>query len=411
MRKEQTFAAWRLVPLSVLAAWWLSIPIVSCTSDDNGDPPSEVAAPLQFTLNVDGYGDTRGVVSNDMDESVGLFAYLFSEDEQDWTVSAPTPNYMYNEEMQFNGTQWQTVNTFDRPEAGLLMRFYAYYPFGLDEAVLDLSSQELSGAPDLTYTVPKDITEQVDLMAGKSVADIASANIRTEGAIAITVSHLLTAVKFQLGRCSEAGRITKIEMKRVLSKNTYLLSENYENVEDPDNPGQYLMDPNNPSQYLTVPVIDGWTEKTWASNKSDFGDFSADLNQKVTVTKTQVVEGQTVVVPQPLMSDDNAFLMLPQTLPTGATLEVTINCGGSDHVLTTSLAGMKWLQGKKVTYTLDITSLTRLTIRTQITPWNEHETIDGVASDGITILMGTDIGGWTTTETSTNSDADRGDLP
>lgn len=398
MRKEQSFATWRLAPLAVLAAGWLSLSIVSCTSDNSGDPPSDmVAAPLQFTLNIEDYSDTRGVVSNTMDESVGLFAYLFSEDDQDWTVSAPNPNFMYNEEMQFNGTQWQTVNTFDRPEPGSQIRFYAYYPFGLAENVLELSAETQRGAPDITYTVPKDITEQVDLMAGKSVTDIASADIRNEGAVAIKVSHLLTAVKFQLGKCSEAGRITKIEMRNVLVKNTYLLSETNENVEDPENP----------SQFLTVPVIDGWTEKTWAGNRTDYSDFSAELNQKVTVTKTQVVEGETVVVPQPLMTDDNAFLMLPQTLPTSATLALTINCGGSDHVLTTSLAGMQWLQGKKVTYTLDITSLSRLTVRSQILPWNEHETIDGVASDGITILMGTDIDNWSTTDTNVNSDDPR----
>lgn len=394
--------------MAVLAAGWLSLSIVSCTSDNSGDPPSDmVAAPLQFTLNIEDYSDTRGVVSNTMDESVGLFAYLFSEDDQDWTVSAPNPNFMYNEEMQFNGTQWQTVNTFDRPEPGSQIRFYAYYPFGLAENVLELSAETQRGAPDITYTVPKDITEQVDLMAGKSVTDIASADIRNEGAVAIKVSHLLTAVKFQLGKCSEAGRITKIEMRNVLAKNTYLLSETNENVEDPENPGQYLTDPENPSQFLTVPVIDGWTEKTWAGNRTDYSDFSAELNQKVTVTKTQVVEGETVVVPQPLMTDDNAFLMLPQTLPTSATLALTINCGGSDHVLTTSLAGMQWLQGKKVTYTLDITSLSRLTVRSQILPWNEHETIDGVASDGITILMGTDIDNWSTTDTNVNSDDPR----
>ena len=402
MRKEHTFRIHPLAVLLALMAWWLSIPIVSCTSDDSGAPPSsEEAAPLRFTLSVDDYTETRGVVSNSMDESVGLFAYVFEDNIE-------TPNFMYNEEMQFNGTQWQTVNTFDRPEANQKMRFYAYYPYGLPEDVLILSGATQTGAPDFTYVVPKDISAQVDLMAGKSVADISSNDVRTAGAIAITVSHLLTAVKFQVGECKEAGRVTKIEMKRVLDRNDYRLSETEENVlSDPDDPTSYVVDPANPGQYLTTPVIDGWKSTDYSDNKSDFSDFSAELNQKVTLTKMEVVEGTNVVVPQPLLTDENAFLMLPQTLPTGATLEVTYNCGGSDHVLTASLAGMKWLQGKTVTYTLDIKSLTRLTVRSEITPWTQHETIDGVASDGITILMDTGIDDWTGHETNAGSDDPR----
>lgn len=400
MRKEQTFRVLSLALLSVVVVCCCSVSLVSCTSDDSGVPPSLAKAePLRFALSFDGYEDTRGYVSNDMDESVGLFAYLF----EDWGTTGP--NFMYDEEMQFNGTYWQTVNTFEQPDPGYQMRFYTYYPFGISD-LLEFSAPEAQGAPDFTYTVPKDLEEQVDLMAGRSVGDIASQDLRKASEITIKMSHLLTAVKFQVGKCSENGRIVKITLKKVLDKNNYHLSETEEYVEDPANPGTFLTDPLT-GNLLREYRIDGWDTKPYDEYPDDYSDFSAELSQKVALTKTKLEGTQVVVVPQPIMTDENAFLMLPQTLPADATLEVTINCGGDDHVLSASLAGKEWVQGKKVTYTLDITSLTKLTVRSQITPWNQHETIDGVATDGVTILMDTGLDDWIQHVTMMNSDDPR----
>ena len=136
MRKEQTFRVLSLAFLSVVVVCCCSVSLVSCTSDDSGVPPSLAKAePLRFALSFDGYEDTRGYVSNDMDESVGLFAYLF----EDWGTTGP--NFMYDEEMQFNGTYWQTVNTFEQPDPGYQMRFYTYYPFGISD-LLEFSAPE-----------------------------------------------------------------------------------------------------------------------------------------------------------------------------------------------------------------------------------------------------------------------------
>ena len=404
MRKKQNNNSHLLAVLSAFAVWCFAVSLVSCSSDERGAPPSDGgAAPLRFTLSFDGYEDTRGVVSNEMDESVGLFAYLY---ESDWDAYATNPNFMYNEEMQFTGSQWLTVGVFDQPAAGYLMRFYTYYPFDLPEETLSLSSPEQIGAPDFTYTVPQELSEQVDLMAGKSESDISSQDLRTAGAINIKMSHLLTAVKFQVGKCTENGYIVKIALKHVLARNSYQLSETEEYVEDPDNPGTFLTDPVT-GNILREYHIDGWTYKDYSDYPDDFSDFSAEMNRRVVLTKTKTEGGQTVIVPQPVVDDKNAFLMLPQKLPEDAMLEVTFNCGGSDHVLTASLGDKEWVQGKKVTYTLDITSLTRLTIRSQITPWNQHETIDGVATDGVTILMGTELDDWIQHVTLMNSDDPR----
>jgi hypothetical protein len=401
MRKKLTFRILSLAALSAVAMC-CSLSLVSCASDEKGTPPStSKAEPLRFSLTLDGYEDTRGYVSNDMDESVGLFAYIFDNSllgDFD-NISVVSPSYMFDEEMQFNGTNWQTVGTFEQPETGKLMRFYAYYPFGLPESILefdfnqDVDNENMPiGAPTLIYKVSQDIEEQIDLMAGKSINDISSNDIRTAGALTIGMSHLLTAVEFQIGKCSDNGRVVKIELKNVLGVNTYSLAQHLETVEDPSNP------PNT----MDVIVIDGWGTKSYESNKSDFKDFSAKLNTRLTKTTT---ENPT---PQKVMDDENAFLMIPQQLPDKATLEVTINSGGSDHVLSASMAGKRWLQGKRVIYTLDVENLTKLSVKSQITPWDDsHENIDGVATDGVTILMNTNITDWADSIFTMSSDDPR----
>ena len=390
MKKKQTFKKQLLAIMPAIAIWCFSISVLSCASDERGGLQSQTdAAPLQFALSFDDYEETRGLVSNDMDESVGLFAYLYAGD---WELYPTPPNFMYDEEMQFTGSRWQTVGVFDQPAADMMLRFYAYYPFGLPESILEISPDTQIDAPDFTYTVSQNIEDQIDLMAGKSVNDVLTQNMRTDGAITIKMSHLLTAIEFQVGKCSEDGRIVKVELKNVLGKNNYSLSEHEEAEEDP----------NDPSNVIYTKVFDGWAYKTYENNKTDYKNFAANLNKKV--TKTYVPNP----TPQSVMNDDNAFLMLPQQLPDSAKLEVTINCGGSDHVLSTSLNGKRWLQGKRVTYTLDILSLTRLSIKSQITPWNDsHETIDGVASDGVTILMNTGITNWGDSTFTMNSDDPR----
>ena len=388
MRKKLTFRILSLA-LVLAVATLCSLSLVSCGSDDKGTPPSNgKAEPLRFSLSFDGYEDTRGYVSHDMDESVGLFAYTFDPNllDDDDNVSVFQPDFMYDEEMQFNGTNWQTVNTFEEPEKDKQMRFYAYYPFGLPESILELDFAQGTngpvGAPSLIYTVSQDIEEQVDLMAGKSVGDIATNNLRTANALNIGMSHLLTAVDFQIGQCSDNGRVVKIELKNVLGKNSYSLAQHKEAVEDP----------NDATQVIWKTIIDGWGPKNYENNSGDYKNFAAPLSMKITTTKKN---GNNEVVAQKVMDDENAFLMIPQQLPDNAMLEVTINSGGGDRVLSTSMAGKRWLQGKRVVYTLDVLSLHKLSVKSTITPWDaSHENINGVASDGVTILMTTGISDW-----------------
>lgn len=50
-------------------------------------------------------------------------------------------------------------------------------------------------------------------------------------------------------------------------------------------------------------------------------------------------------------------MMLPQTLPAGAKIEILFNDGTEDHLLTASIGGTLWPMGKTVTYRISTTSI------------------------------------------------------
>ena len=66
-------------------------------------------------------------------------------------------------------------------------------------------------------------------------------------------------------------------------------------------------------------------------------DFSQTLNKATTGTEAN---GDAIT------SSEGTFMMLPQTLPAGATVEVVFtNASGVDRTLSASIAGSEWKMG------------------------------------------------------------------
>lgn len=369
--------------------------LTACSADDSTSSvePSDPQH-MHFRMTTENYGkdgQTRGTPLSALEESVGMFAYIY--DDYEWNTGSKE-YIMFNEELQTAGEGWTTVGVFDiisnTEGKNKSMRYYAYYPFGLDETTLKTQPNELwNDAPYLTYTVPANVADQRDLMAGYSVdgegalAEYPAVDFRKDDKpVTVHLRHLLTAVAFQIGKCSDKGTVNRLTLKNVLGTNTYRMNMTSEGT------------------------LSGWDLKKYSNASGSYTDFSVDLNVKINSNKKKDGTYDDDVTPQPLTNEEdgtNVLLMLPQTLPDGddvehgqAWLVVEYTCGGKTRELEVSIANLKWLQGKKVTYTLDITSLTQMTIKSTITPWNEgHDVINGQASDGINIATGSTINGWT----------------
>ena len=400
------------VGTALVALTLLSLSLSSCSSEDaeHIGAKSKIA-PMAFNIVTDDYagsGKTRGTPSEDLDLSMGLFAYVYEESDYWDNGNGTAPNFMINEEAQTAGPYWLTVNAFDVDKmTGEIdgftgkaetpyMRIFAYYPYGLDPEVLELSDENHDNAPLMVYTVPENVEDQVDLCAGGCIDDEghtkvfdtmkqASANSDNpeNEDVTITLSHLLTAIRFQIGECVESGRVKEIRVTNVLGKNQYSLQRDAEDF-----------------------YYEGWEPRSWGEDwDDDFRDFSIEMNKLIKLTQKN---SSGEVIPQEVTDNTEWLMMIPQYLSDESEIQMIYNSGGTDHVLTAEIHGFEWAQGKMVTYTLNINSLQRLTVKSTVVPWGEGLRFqDGQPTNATILDLGAEEVDWDPTDTDIASDDPR----
>lgn len=219
------------------------------------------------------------------------------------TVRDQESSFFMNEDVTKTGNSWTMDNTYYWPGADHTLQFYAWAPANAITAA-PTSPNNMT----FTYTVPTDATEQQDLVV---------ANKSHEGdfnqVVSLSFQHICTAVKFVVGEQMQAGTIKSVALKGVQNKGTYDMK----------------------------------------NGKWSLEDATTDFTQTLTDYKTYGNEKpDTEITPT-----EGTFMMLPQTLPTGASVEVVFQDGatGSERTLSATIGGTEWPMGSTVTYKLSIT--------------------------------------------------------
>lgn len=212
--------------------------------------------------------------------------------------------YMDDDVTNQNGDVWSTTRTYYWPGAGYQLQFYAWAP-------ADAAWTSVPEAPTdtkLGYTVPADVADQKDLI----VATTDEIEGNNNAAVPLCFRHICTAVKFQIGSQMQEGTIKSVALKGIRSSGTYDMATN------------------------------AWT----------LGETTGNFAQTLTFSTTGSETDGTAVT-----TDPQTFMMLPQTLPEDATVEVVFQDAttGTDRTLSASIAGTNWPQGQTVTYKLSVT--------------------------------------------------------
>ena len=216
------------------------------------------------------------------------------------TVKDQETSFFMNEDVTKIGNNWTMDNTYYWPGANHTLQFYAWAPA---DAITAPSSPE-----NLTfeYTVPEEATAQQDLVVANESRDG-----DFKQAVSLGFKHICTAVKFVVGDEMQAGTIKSVALKGVKNTGTY-------------------------------DMTNGWTAVSGPA------DFTQTLDK---VTTGSEGDGDEITSPA------GTFMMLPQTLPSGASVEVVFHSAttNTDRTLSAPIEGTEWPMGKTVTYKLSIT--------------------------------------------------------
>jgi len=370
--------------ISAAGAVLLAVALTACSTDDDVVSPLPQGR-LGFGVEINNSAAiTRGQPQGGaqfgaLDKSIGAFGFVYST----WG-SEVQPTWMYNEELQIFEDKFVTALSYDAPDMGKKMRYYAYYPYsdkldGSENGIRfkDLYDKVDGGEPKFEFTVAEKVENQIDLLVGESkISDgaetptysIEKPSEQWSQQTPLTMRHMLTAIKFKAGGENNTNGIPAGTLKTIKLKNVkYVGSFNF-----------------------TSPNV-------WANiDNTQLRDFTDTLN--ITLDGTPGVE---------LTDSGHYFIMLPQNLTTASvrpSIEIVYNDGTNDFAMEHELTG-EWQRAKIVTYTLGVTAARRLRlIATRIVDWDDAGTWQGEVSDKSFLKLQTKIENW-----NESNDTVRGD--
>lgn len=280
---------------------------------------------------------SRGYTSTSIAGPFGLSAicYNSSAEAADDALRDLTANFASNLETRPNAagsTYWEPADRLVWPGSGRI-RFMGYAPYASAENGI---TYDASGYPTLSFSVKESVKDQVDLLT--AVKDVPG---KGGEAIDFTFNHALAAITVRSGEAMLSGTITKVAIKNVYKAGTLPLG-------------------------TSIPV---WTA-TGSANGSFEVETTADLPEAEGSTETYTTPGLRIAgisKKDDGTADDDGltFFMIPQTLPEGAKLEVTLTDKktGNTWTLSAPLAGKhndgsgnevsnRWEPGKLYTYAI-----------------------------------------------------------
>lgn len=251
-----------------------------------------------------GTAATRGtcVDNTTFHSSIGVYAFAYAGTWNDSRVA----DYMNNVEVT-QASGWTT--SYFWPGDRFTMRFFAYAPYGCGGLTPPAAGAQ--GTPQLRYRVAEQVADQQDLLAAWT-GEVSGAGTATQP---LAFRHALTAVRFATGNQILAGRISKVTLRGVYASGRYTPNEN--------------------------------GTGTW-DDLGDVSDFSVTVSVPVGGTPDQ-----------PVTAPAETFLMIPQTLPQGAAVEIeyTDNISQQTRTLTAQIGGEVWPEGKSVTFRISTSNI------------------------------------------------------
>ena len=268
--------------------------------------------PVSFTTHTDIL--TRGTPVNSVNEMTSMGVFSSATGEAQWNEATSAPGKMFNTRLDQKDGKWNYANGeiyWGAEDITHNYTFFAYAPFGDQHNGITIkSSLSTPGIPVLTYTVPKNVTQQPDLMVS-----VPRYNMHPVSNVPLQMKHALTSIGFQIkGYKPEYDeKITGISISGVSVS------------------GDLSLDGKN--------IV--W-KNLGAPTKTD---FSASINNDAGKNYYSVTGSMS----ENLIAADGYLMMIPQALGKDAKVTITFSDKSTKEI---SLDEQKWEAGKRISYNI-----------------------------------------------------------
>lgn len=254
-----------------------------------------------FTARIDAE-TTKASPSTKLSGEAGIIGYVYNQwpaangvfGLQPWTKLSKVTYIFDGDQLssESNAVRWSEAKA-----EGENLKVFAYSPASDANMTVSYGTEGNYTVPSVTYTVPEDISRQTDIVT--AVSEVSTGFKKN---IPLKFDHILTGIKFKAGFGCKVNSIT---ISDVVSSGTYTIGS-------------------------------GW--------------HSLSGTQTYTVT---FPEGNQVEAGEMITTDnaEDVMFMIPQRFAENSSAAVTLNYDNG-KTLITSLKGLKWEEGRMITYTL-----------------------------------------------------------
>jgi len=150
------------------------------------------------------------ISENTFDTSKSFNVIADVNKEGSWSTEVNNETASYSTENKI----WQTPATHYWPGSGSTADFYAYYP----TSILNNITHTTGSAPVLSYTVPDNAADQIDILVSSKTNVLGDSYNQTP----VDFKHIFAAVQFQVGSSGlPSGTISSITISGIKNSGTY----------------------------------------------------------------------------------------------------------------------------------------------------------------------------------------------
>ena len=289
------------------------ISFIPVLQSDNIPKTKSFSSNLSMTTEDWNLYDTKGQIVTKFEGDAKVLAYQYSGDYEEQKSQLPVWTTLSNAIFSFDGDELipsSPVRWGQIDPANNHLRLFVYTPVtnvvGAEFPSVTVMNDAqppvqvpVVGVPKIIYTLPTDLSEQVDILTA-----VKEVQTDLRKSIPLTFTHAFTALKFKM---AFACKVNSIRIGGVYNKGVYELGK-------------------------------GWDADKYSITSTD-NVYELNFGE----------QGLQVSADQDILESAEVMMMIPQTLPDGATISVTYD---NTKTISTSLAGRKWDEGKLITYTL-----------------------------------------------------------